>query len=98
MPDRIDQPRAELVPVGAEVRHLPVRVVSPPRAIDRPPSVTLSPPVVAATGGMVAGVATMVLVRLLRRGSTRSRRRRAGRPAEVAVTRSFLVDVHLLRR
>ena len=97
-----DQPGAELVPLGAEVRRLPVPVAAAAVApVRRPPAVSLSTPVVAATGGMVAGMVTMALVRLLWRGTRApapGRRRRAERAHEVAATRSFLVDVHLLRR
>jgi len=58
--------------------------------------------VVAATGGFLVGVATFVLVRVLRRPRAgrrmaRRRRDRRGQRVEVATTRSFLVDVHLLK-
>lgn len=61
--------------------------------------------VVAATGGFLLGVASFVLMRVLRRPSAarslaRRRRRLTGRRSGVDVesTRSFLVDVHLLKR
>jgi hypothetical protein len=63
----------------------------------------LPAPVVAAAGGFLAGVATFVAVRILRRAAAapaglvlrRGRRRDARR---IEATRSFLVDVHLLKR
>jgi hypothetical protein len=87
----------------AEVRPLPV-LAEPPeaRVLDRPAPASL--PVVAAVAsiGFVAGVLAWTLVRVLRRADSSSavralgRRRRRG--IEIAGTRSFLVDVHLLRR
>jgi hypothetical protein len=61
---------------------------------------------VAATGGFLAGIATLVLVRLLRRSASRQRRggvalrrsKRGDRSLEIAGSRSFLVDVHMLKR
>lgn len=84
-------------------RDLPVLHVTeagvPPA--ERSPA-ALTTPLVAATGGLLAGIATMVLVRLLRgggrRGGVLGSRRRGARAAEVAATRSFLVDVHILKR
>ena len=69
------------------------------RPIDR--SEVLPAPVVAATGGFLAGVVTFVLLRVLRRG--RGSRRlvrvpRRDRGVEIAGSRSFLVDVHVLKR
>jgi hypothetical protein len=63
-------------------------------------------PAVAATGGFLAGIATLVLVRILRRSVGRSPRRgvalrrskRGDRSLEIAGSRSFLVDVHMLKR
>ncbi len=59
----------------------------------------------AATGGFLAGIATLVLVRILRRSATRPRRgfgirrsKRGDRSLEIAGSRSFLVDVHILKR
>ena len=87
----------------AEVRPLPV-LAEPPeaRSIGRPGPPPL--PVVLAVGtvGFMAGVLAWTLVRVLRRprGSRAvralGRRRRQG--IEVTGTRSFLVDVHLLKR
>jgi hypothetical protein len=59
--------------------------------------------VVAATGGFLLGVATFVLVKVLRRPragrrlAARGRKSRRGQRVEIANTRSFLVDVHLLK-
>jgi hypothetical protein len=61
---------------------------------------------VAATGGFLAGIAALMLVRVLRRSAaTRPRRgvgirrgKRGDRSLEIAGSRSFLVDVHILKR
>ncbi len=87
---------------AAEVRHLPiVAPVAPARALDRA-AAQIPAPVVAATGGFLAGVATFVVMRLLgRRRSTRTLLRgrpKAPRELEVLGSRSFLVDVHLIKR
>ena len=84
----------------ADVRPLPV--LAEPRPIERPREVSLPAAVVAATGGFLLGVATFVLVKVLRRPrravSLRlGRGRGRGRKVEVATSRSFLVDVHLLK-
>ena len=90
----------EVEPAG-DARRLPVPVPQPgvhPLEQVGPP---LPAPVVAATGGFIAGVATFVVVRLLRRRRSSSvlGRLGAGRDRlEVAGSRSFLVDVHLLKR
>jgi len=98
-PDGADEPQL------AEVRPLPVVAPAPAggelivRRLRELPA-----PVIAATGGFLAGVAAFVLVRVLRRPHPASRRalrrarRRSGRSPEVAATRSFLVDIHLLKR
>jgi hypothetical protein len=95
------EPDGEAAEGGAEVRHLPVLVPPPePRVLDRPRA-TVPSPVVAATGGVLVGIMTMVLVRLARarpRTIVLHRRRRGDRGLEVTASRSFLVDVHLLRR
>ena len=55
----------------------------------------------AATGGFLLGVATFLLVRVLRRPKRGAALRLGGggrgRSAEVAGSRSFLVDIHLLK-
>ncbi len=70
------------------------------RPIERARPAPLPAPLIAATGGFLAGVFTFVTVGVLRgRGRRRAllrRRRRLGQ--EIAGSRSFLVDVHLLKR
>lgn len=97
-------------PVPAEVRHLPVPaspaekapdVLEPagPLTVAAEHSTALPAPVVAAAGGFLLGVATWALARILRpRRVAVGRLRRRERPLQVAGTRSFLVDVHLIRR
>jgi len=84
----------------AEVRPLPV--LAEPRRIQRSPIVSVPAAVVAATGGFLLGVVCFVLLRVLRRpraaralrvGAGRGR----GRRVDVTASRSFLVDVHLLK-
>jgi hypothetical protein len=94
-PDSLPDPEQE-----AEVRPLPV--LAEPRPVERPGEASLPAAVVAATGGFLIGVATFVLVRLLRRPRRAASLRlgrggRRGRRVEVATSRSFLVDVHLLK-
>jgi len=52
----------------------------------------------AAAGGLVAGAATVAVVRASRAGSSRrpASRFARGRPVKVVASRSFMVDVHLL--
>ena len=85
------------------MRHLPVLAEAPEaRPIDRIEQMPLSAPVAAATGGFLAGVGAIVLMRVLRGGGRRrlTFRRRSRRPGalEIAGSRSFLVDVHVLKR
>ena len=88
------------LPEGDQERPLPV--LSEARPIERQPPVPL--PVVAAVGamGFIAGALAWTLMRVLRRPPrspvVRSLRRRRARGVEIAGTRSFLVDVHLLKR
>lgn len=91
--------------VDGEVRHLPALAEAPePRPLERRRPLMLPAPAVAAAGGFLAGVATFLLMRVLRRRREPVRlrsRRLAGRSArgrEIVASRSFLVDVHLLRR
>jgi hypothetical protein len=84
----------------ADVRPLPV--LAEPRVIEPRRAVSLPATVAAATGGFLLGVATFVLVKVLRRpkaaASLRLRRGRGrGKKLEVATSRSFLVDIHLLK-
>ena len=103
MPEPADNPQED------EVRHLPVQVSIPearlveaePSQLERPFLATLPAPVLAAAGGFLVGIATWVLVRVVRRDRRTAvaiRGRRGRRGVEVAGTRSFLVDVHLLKR
>jgi len=83
----------------AEIRALPV--LAEPRVIEPRREVSLPAAVAAATGGFLLGVATFVLMRILRRPraahALRLGRGRGGRKSEIAASRSFLVDIHLLR-
>jgi hypothetical protein len=92
---------AEDAPPAEEVTGLPV--LAEPRPVEPARPAPLPAAVAAATGGFLLGVATFLLVRVLRRPrAARVRRgrglRRRGERIEVAATRSFLVDVHLLNR
>ena len=92
----------------AEVDDRPLPVVaSEVRPIESAATESALPaPAIAATGGFLAGIATLVLVRILRRSAHRPRRggvgirksRRGDRSLEIAGSRSFLVDVHILKR
>ena len=105
VPEQVD---GELVPAEdeqvAEVRHLPVLAEAGGGQLDVPRPVSVPATVAAATGGFLLGVAAFVLVRVLRRPSSARLARRRGRLAarrrgvDVQTTRSFLVDVHLLKR
>ena len=87
--------------------NLPVLAEEAPEArlVERPPEpMALSAPVAAATGGVLAGLATIALARAMRhalRPKTAVRiggRGRKGQRLEIAGSRSFLVDVHVLNR
>jgi hypothetical protein len=85
-----------------EEQDRPLPVLAEARVVERPEPVPLPVAVAAATGGFLLGVATFVLVRILRRqgpaGLRRKRRiGRRGQRLDVTASRSFLVDVHLLR-
>jgi hypothetical protein len=77
----------------------PLPVLAEAHPIERPQPASLPAVVAAATGGFLIGVATFVLVRILRRPRPKVGRRisHRGRKVDVAASRSFLVDVHLLR-
>jgi hypothetical protein len=79
----------------AEVRPLPV--LAEPRPIERRPEVSLPAAVAAATGGFLLGIATFVLVRVLRRSKPVALRLGGRKKTEIAASRSFLVDIHLLK-
>jgi hypothetical protein len=88
-------------------RNLPVLADAPEaRVIERPQvePMPLSAPVAAATSGVLAGLATMALFRVLRNGFSGGARsgsvrfgRRRGK-MKIAQSQSFLIDVHLLKR
>ncbi len=90
-------------PERAEASRLPVvSTVADARPIARPSAPLVPAPLVAATGGFLAGVFTLMLSRLLRRRRGGRflvrRRKRSDSALEIAGTRSFLVDVHLIKR
>ena len=83
-------------------RNLPV-LASEARPIEPVQPAPLAAPAVAAAGGFLAGLVTFVLVRAARRTGRSGlifRRRKSGvdRALEIASSRSFLVDVHLVKR
>jgi hypothetical protein len=93
VPDALPDPERD-----ADSRPLPV--LAEPRPVERPREASLPAAVAAATGGFLLGLASFLLVRVLRRpraaAPLRLGRGRRGR-MEVAASRSFLVDIHLLR-
>jgi hypothetical protein len=77
-------------------------VLAEPRPIERRVEVSLPAAVAAATGGFLVGVVTFLLVRVLRRPRKGASLRLGGgrgkgKKVDVAASRSFLVDVHLLK-
>ena len=61
----------------------------------------LAGPALAAAGGFVVGFATFIAARILRGPRARrlaGRRRRRALERQIESSRSFLVDVHVLRR
>jgi hypothetical protein len=92
-----DSEHVDALPVLAEVSEVRPVGSGPARTLAER-VVALPAPVLAATGGFLAGVATFVLYRM--RGSGRALRigRRRGKKIEIAESRSFLVDIHLLKR
>ena len=98
------------MPEPDDNRPLPVLVgeVEPLPAEHPPPTglaariAALPAPAIAATGGFLAGFATLVLVKVLRRRRdsrlVRGLGRRRSKGIEIQGTKSFLVDVHLLKR
>ena len=95
------EPAESAAPPNGQNRPLPV--LAEPRALDRPQPVSVPAAVVAAAGGFLVGVATFLLIKVLRRPragralASRRRKSRRGESVEVAATRSFLVDIHLLK-
>ena len=77
----------------------PLPVLAQTRVLDRPPARLVATPALAATGGFIVGVVTFLLTRALRRGRRgRLVLGRRSRPLEIQSSRSFLVDVHVLKR
>src|SRR3954453_19103986 len=79
----------------------PVLAGTEARAVERGDQSALAAPVAAAAGGAVVGAVAFVLLRVLRRTPRRvvmrmRKRHRGG--FEIAGSRSFLVDVHMLKR
>ena len=76
-------------------------VLAEARPIERRPEVSLPAAVAAATGGFLLGIAAFLMVRVLRRPKPAALRlgggRGRGRKHDVAASRSFLVDIHLLK-
>jgi hypothetical protein len=97
----VPEPAESAATSGGQNRPLPV--LAEPRALDRPQPVSVPAAVVAAAGGFLVGVATFLLIKVLRRPragralASRRRKSRRGESVEVAATRSFLVDIHLLK-
>jgi hypothetical protein len=72
-------------------------VLAEPRPIERRVEVSLPAAVAAATGGFLIGVATFLLVRVLRRPKPVALRLGRRKKTDITASRSFLVDVHLLK-
>jgi hypothetical protein len=88
-------------------RNLPVLAEAVPeaRVIERRPvePMPLSAPLAAATSGVLAGLATMALLKVVRGGLGGGRRggiRLGGKRGKMKIqqSQSFLIDVHLLKR
>jgi hypothetical protein len=84
---------------------VPVLAATEARPIERVAPSQLPAPVVAATGGIVVAAVTYLLVRIVRRPARRAPALKIGRGRgrkrgvlEVSGSRSFLVDVHVLKR
>jgi hypothetical protein len=80
---------------AAEVRPLPVRKRSSEVALRG----EMTTAALAAAGGVVAGAATVAVVRAIGAVSRANRGRvvtKGRRPAKVVASRSFLVDIHVL--
>jgi hypothetical protein len=72
-------------------------VLAEARPIERRPEVSLPAAVAAATGGFLLGIATFLMVRVLRRPKPVALRLVRRKKSEIAASRSFLVDIHLLK-
>ena len=95
----VPEPDALPEPQQGDVRPLPV--LAEPRPLDRSLEVSLPAAVAAATGGFLLGVLSFVLVNVLRRPKPARLRMgtggRRGKRVEVTASRSFLVDIHMLK-
>jgi hypothetical protein len=97
----------EVVPSDEDGRPLPALAEIRSVELARPEPVSVPAAVAAATGGFLLGVAAFMLVRVLRRpkparlsraqAKRRGKRGREVSVVDIAATRSFLVDVHILR-
>ncbi|HEX4734689.1 MAG TPA: hypothetical protein VH247_09770 [Thermoleophilaceae bacterium] len=79
----------------------PVLAGTEARVIEPAQQPAVPAPVVAAAGGAVVGAVAFVLLRVLRRAPKRAVLRMKGRRRggfEITSSRSFLVDVHMLKR
>ena len=85
-----------------EVEEVEAVLVSEARPLPaaRTPAQIVRTQAVVAAGSFAVGAATAVVVahRRARRAGTRAARRKRSRGLDVAASRSFLVDVHLLNR
>jgi peptidoglycan/LPS O-acetylase OafA/YrhL len=87
-----------------EASMTPVLAASEARVIEPAAQPPLPAPVIAAAGGAVVGAVAYVLLRVLRRPARRRAAVRIGKRRgrrgglEVTGSRSFLVDVHMLKR
>ncbi len=72
-------------------------VLAEPRPIERRVEVSLPAAIAAATGGFLVGIATFVMVRLLRRPRPVAVRLGKRKKTNITASRSFLVDIHLLK-
>jgi hypothetical protein len=89
-------------PQEAPVEQVDAVLVSEPRPLPvrRASAQVVRTQAAVAAGSFAVGAATAVVVahRRARKASSRAARRRQRNGVEVAATRSFLVDVHLLSR
>ena len=81
----------------------PVLAATEARPLERAQTPALPAPVIAATGGALVAAVGYILLRVLRRparqrGSVRLGRGRRRGAFEVTGSRSFLVDVHMLKK
>jgi hypothetical protein len=81
--------------LAAVSENLPV--LAEPRPIERRPVVSVPAAVAAATGGFLLGIATFLMVRVLRRPKPVALRLGGRKKKDIAASRSFLVDIHLLK-